>query len=144
MSYKKKQSGQSIMEFALILPLSLLLIFGIVDIGTLVINMISLREATQEAALYASVQPTDHSGITARALNATSFPVDITDATVIIQTYDRHHNAGPACAGEGNMIEVTVQKDFTFITPMVSIFMSEDSLTLETKQVELILRPECP
>jgi hypothetical protein len=70
--------------------------------------------------------------------------VDITDATVIIQTYDRHHHAGPACAGEGNMIEVTVQKAFTFITPMVSIFMSDDSLTLETKQVELILRPECP
>jgi len=144
MSYKKRESGQSILEFALIIPLSLLLIFGIVDIGMLVINLISVREATQEAALYAAIQPTDQSGITARALNATNFPVDITDATVIITTYDKYHNLGPACAGNGNMIEITIQKPFVFITPMFSLFTSDQSLVLEASQVELILRPECP
>lgn len=144
MSYKKRESGQSILEFALIIPLSLLLIFGIVDIGMLVINLISVREATQEAALYAAIQPTDQSGITARALNSTSFPVDITDATVIIKTYDKYRNLGPACAGNGNMIEITIQKPFYFITPMFSIFTSDESLVLEATQVELILRPECP
>ena len=46
--------------------------------------------------------------------------------------------------GDGNMIEVTIQKAYQFVTPMVSIFTSDENLVLETSQVELILRPECP
>jgi Flp pilus assembly protein TadG len=45
----KDQKGQSLVEFALVLPLLLLLICGIVDIGRLMFAYASLNMTTQEA-----------------------------------------------------------------------------------------------
>ena len=138
MSGVKKERGQSLIEFALLLPISLLLIFGIIDLGMIIVNSISLRDAVQEAVLYASIEPSDHDGITARALNSTEYPVDITDATVVITAYDKNHNLGLECAGDGNMIEVTVNKPYQFITPLGG------SINMGSTQVQLIIRPRCP
>lgn len=45
----KEQKGQSLVEFALVLPLLLLLICGIVDLGRLLFAYSSLNMTTQEA-----------------------------------------------------------------------------------------------
>jgi Flp pilus assembly protein TadG len=45
----KEQKGQSLVEFALLLPLLLLLICGIVDMGRLMFAYVSLNMTTQEA-----------------------------------------------------------------------------------------------
>ncbi|MFC5469336.1 TadE/TadG family type IV pilus assembly protein [Cohnella suwonensis] len=45
----KEQKGQSLVEFALLLPLLLLLICGVVDIGRLMFAYASLNMTTQEA-----------------------------------------------------------------------------------------------
>jgi Flp pilus assembly protein TadG len=45
----KEQKGQSLVEFALLLPLLLMLICGVVDMGRLMFAFVSLNMTTQEA-----------------------------------------------------------------------------------------------
>ncbi|MBI1880601.1 MAG: pilus assembly protein, partial [Chloroflexi bacterium] len=50
---RNKQKGQGLVEFALILPLLLLLLVGIVEAGRLIWAFITVQTAAREAARYA-------------------------------------------------------------------------------------------
>lgn len=49
------QKGQSLVEMALILPILLLLLMGIIDFGWIFANQIELQNAARDGARYASV-----------------------------------------------------------------------------------------
>ena len=49
-----KKKGQSLVEFALVLPILLLLIFGLVEFGRLIFTYIAVNTAAREAARYGS------------------------------------------------------------------------------------------
>ena len=51
----KKEEGQAVVEFALILPILILLIFGMIDFGWLFYNKIEVNNASREGARYAAV-----------------------------------------------------------------------------------------
>lgn len=55
----KKEEGQALVEFALVLPLLLLLVCGIIDFGWLFYNQLSLQNACREGARYACVHSTE-------------------------------------------------------------------------------------
>ena len=52
---KRRESGQSIVEFALVLPILLALLCGIIDFGWLYYNQITLNNAAREGARYAVI-----------------------------------------------------------------------------------------
>src|SRR6187455_1267661 len=54
-------SGQSLVEFALVLPLLLLLFAAILDLGRMASAQIAITNAAREGAFQASVTPTDYS-----------------------------------------------------------------------------------
>jgi hypothetical protein len=54
---KKHEKGQSLVEFALSLPILILILSGLIDIGRVYIAYIFLEEAAAEAALYVSLNP---------------------------------------------------------------------------------------
>ena len=56
---EKKEDGQAMVEFALILPIFLLILCGIIDFGWLFYNQISLNNACREGARYAVVNTAD-------------------------------------------------------------------------------------
>ena len=51
----RRESGQSMVEFALVLPVLLLLLCGIVDFGWIYYNQITLNNAAREGARYAVI-----------------------------------------------------------------------------------------
>jgi Flp pilus assembly protein TadG len=53
---RKPSRGQALVEFALVLPLFLLLLFGLVDVGRVVFINNSLAEAARDGARWGSVQ----------------------------------------------------------------------------------------
>jgi Flp pilus assembly protein TadG len=53
---RRRQRGQALMEFALVLPIFLLIIFGIIDIGRYVYVTNAFNEAAREGARYGSVE----------------------------------------------------------------------------------------
>ncbi len=54
---KHRESGQDIVEFALIAPLLFLLVFGVIEIGTIIYGYNTISNAAREAARFGVVQP---------------------------------------------------------------------------------------
>jgi Flp pilus assembly protein TadG len=104
-SPRGRQRGQSLVEFALVLPALLVLVLGAVDYGRLYFDYISVTNAARAAAAYASSSAesaTDTSGIANAALDELSGGSD--GATVLSAT---------GTDEDGNMVaEVKVQYTF--------------------------------
>lgn len=85
------ESGAAVVEFALVLPLILILVFGIIDVGRLMFTANSLTSAVREGARFAAVQTNPTSGsvyahITAQ-MNAAVSPT-VTSGQVILDRDD--------------------------------------------------------
>jgi hypothetical protein len=59
----KGSRGQELMEFAIVLPLLLLVVFGIMDLGRLFHALITITNAAREGARYGTIFPEDDAGI---------------------------------------------------------------------------------
>lgn len=64
--YFRKQNGQSLAELAIVLPLLLMLLLGIFDIGNGFSTYIALSNASREGARWVSIHPADKNGAVAR------------------------------------------------------------------------------
>lgn len=71
---KKHESGQAIVEFALVLPLFLLLVMGILDFGWLFYNYISVENAARNGARIACVEYTSCSLVEAEPNSEQKIP----------------------------------------------------------------------
>ena len=102
---RRSERGASLIETALVLPLLLLLVGGIVDFGFAFNNYITITNAAREGARYASRFPNDADGIlNAAKQEATNFGVILTDDELTI-------SPDPP-GGAGTTITVTIEHDY--------------------------------
>jgi hypothetical protein len=140
--------GQTLVEFALILPAFLMLIMGIVEFGRLMINYASVASASREAARYGATvgvnafgveHYNDCSGIRAEAKRVASI-APITDADISIQ-YDNPSTgffeaSCPTSQFElGDRIIVSVNITFEPIVPLIDL--GNIPLSSETRRTVL-------
>ncbi len=123
----RPRRGQSVVEFALVLPIFLVLLLMAVDFGRLFFTYIQVSNAAREAAAYGATQPTDSVGMQARAVqekNAQSQgegPLDPIVTSCANQGGTTIAcSAAPGGAGSGNTLTVTVRQPFTFLTPLIN------------------------
>ena len=121
--------AQALVEFALLLPLLLLLVLVAIDAGRLFFTEIALTNAAREGAAYGAGNPTDTSGISAHVqveanvqTQAGEHPIAVTvtcadpsGATIACAT-------APGGNGPGNTITVSVREPFSFLTPLINGF----------------------
>ena len=70
----KRECGQSLLEVAVAVPLLLLILVGIVDLGRLYMHTISLSNGAREGAmLAAALEAPDDAAVTQRVCDATGF-----------------------------------------------------------------------
>ncbi len=135
---EKAENGQSFIEFAITLSFMLILLCGVVDLGRAFFAYIAIRDAAQEGAVYASLNPIDTNGIEARVRTSSQNPVDMTDQTnvQVAIAYD-----GPACAGNG--VKVSVTYNFEITTPLMGMITGSQNFPMSATVVDTILRPPC-
>ena len=109
----RRQRGQSLAEFALLLPLLLTILFGTIDIGRAFYTYVSLTNAAREAARYAAVNGTNASSSEVQG-EYTSGGADISGCAAGSLTFS---NSG---GGRGNPYTVTVSCQFTLATPFIA------------------------
>jgi hypothetical protein len=134
MSGFRKEKGQGFVEFAIGITFLLILLAGILDLGRAYFSYIALQDAAQEGASYASIAPTDITGIRERVRATSSGPIDFVpfdDSQISVQFL------GGFCAGSG--VKVTVQIDFRLVAP----FFSGNSLALSAEAIDTILQDSC-
>ncbi|PEQ95935.1 pilus assembly protein TadE [Bacillus sp. AFS006103] len=116
----KSEKGQSLVETALMVPILLFFLFGIVDFGRLLYTILTLDHAGREAARLASVH-SSNAVIEARA------NYYITGLKLI-------NISPPAEANRktGTEVEIQLKYDFNFITPLADSIVSPMELSNTT------------
>ena len=115
------------------MPLLLLIVIGIFDLGRGIFYYSAIHNAAREGARYGAVDHCNTAGIRAAAISmAGSLGEHLTVDEPVRYYLD----------GEPNRIVVTVSYEFETITPMVGIFLGEDGkITLESQARQLIELP---
>jgi PKD repeat protein len=144
------RGGQALAEFALILPVFMLLMLVAIDFGRSFFTYIDVNNAAREAANYAAGDPTDLAGILAAAqgqqnVQGQGGESPITTTSVNVSCADQS-GVTIACAtagggsGTGNTVTVDVTEQFTFVTPWVnSIFSGSPTMTASSTATVLVL-----
>lgn len=104
-----KDRGAAAVEFALLLPLLLLLLFGIIDFGRALNAQITITQAAREGARLVALNQPNVVGRTDAAA------VGLSGVAVTVVT------SCPPGAGPGVNADVRVSYPFTFITPLGAI-----------------------
>jgi Flp pilus assembly protein TadG len=104
---ERGERGQGLVEFAVAMPLMLLILLGTIDMGRVFFDYIEMRQAAVEGATYGARRPTDTAGITA-AVMAHGLPAD---ATIAVAT-------GGSCTTPGGAgdVKVTASRVWTPIS----------------------------
>jgi len=141
----RMRSGQSLVEFSLILLLLLMLVAGVVDLGRLAFTVIDLRDAAQEGLSYAIIDPTNCAEIEARAMavreNTGLSPIN----SVEIKIDGSKCNLAPAnqaCAGHEVKV-VTHLDQFIYISPIADLIAGFVNQPISATAVGSILTPVC-
>ena len=80
--FKRNQEGQSMVEMALTMPILILIVAGILDLGRAYFTFVALSDAAAEGAAYAAIHPTDTAQVINRAADSSSGLVVRVMATV--------------------------------------------------------------
>ncbi|WP_342432923.1 TadE/TadG family type IV pilus assembly protein [Neobacillus sp. FSL H8-0543] len=116
----KSQKGQSLVEFALVLPLLILLLFGIIDFGRIFHAYLTIDHTGREAARAASIGK-DDTTIKNKAVNdAVGIGLTITDIGISPPTATRE---------SGNDVTITITYPITFLTPVIGSVVGPITLT---------------
>jgi Flp pilus assembly protein TadG len=87
MNRQRGSKGQSLVEFALCLPVLILVFIGVFDLGRAFYSYVIITNSAREGAYYACMHPSNTSGIVARALaEAQASGIQITAADVQVST----------------------------------------------------------
>lgn len=116
-------------EFALVLPIFMLLLLMAVDFGRLFYTYIQVSNAAREAAAFGATAPTDTAGMQARAVQEENsqgqgeLPLDpLATACANAAGTPITCASAPGGTGAGNTLTVTAHQRFSFITPLIDGF----------------------
>jgi Flp pilus assembly protein TadG len=109
--FGKRNRGQAVVETALILPIIILILMGIIDFGLLFNNYLIIANASREAARQAAVGvPDGNILISISKMTTTINPAKMTPTIL----------PAPAVRKKGAEVTVTIVYDNVLITPVIS------------------------
>jgi Flp pilus assembly protein TadG len=112
--------GQSLVEFALVVSVLLLVFFGVLDLGRVFHAYIIITNSAREGARYGSMHPDDLTGIVNRVLS------EADNSGIVLAA----GNVGITTSGAPSTpIVVTVQHDFS----LVSAWLGRQTLHLQAR-----------
>ncbi len=124
----RREDGQATVEFALILPVFLLILCGIIDFGWLFYNQLSLNNACREGARYAVVNTAENADTQAiiNHIENTTTTVFANDGIDITVEY-----SAPNDPTSGD-VTVSLEADISFFTPVLSTIMGKEKTITST------------
>jgi Flp pilus assembly protein TadG len=145
---RRRSTGQALAEFALVLPIFAIVLFGIIDFGRYIYTSNALGNGTREGARAASVsiRPSPIcDGLTRFACaeavvesRSWGVPDGVIDPTVtcwrgngIDSTLVQVTVSGQCTTGD--FLRVYAETDFTLVTPLIAQFLGGQTITAETQ-----------
>ena len=130
------RSGQALLEFALVLPIFLLLVLAATDFGRAYLRLHILANAARQGARAGSLpQSTDSKvkdAVDRFIQNAGLDPVSWPPSEIVVSDPDGTPRTGLAEARQGDQVRVTIQQDFVLIG---SAFLPGDRGTFQLSAI---------
>jgi PKD repeat protein len=127
---RHRTRGQALVEFALLLPVFLLLLVVAVDFGRLFFTYIQINNAAREGANYAIHDPTNTVAIKNQAIGEKNAQAQVGENAINLATSCANEfGVAISCAlaeggtGSGSTITVTVNEPFRFLTPVIGAIL---------------------
>jgi len=128
----RDERGAAAVEFAIVASIFFLLVFGIIDFGFGFHTWNGTANAAREGARKAAVDP-DQAAIIARTKQSVNY-LDPSRLTVSL-TCSRNGSAFTGCPGswlEGDLVRVTVDYRYQYLTPLGTMVGLGDDLNLHS------------
>jgi PKD repeat protein len=143
---KTRTRGQSLVEFALILPVFLLFFAAVLDLGRIAAGQVAVQNAARAGAFEAAVDPSQFTTSSGCPADASSNKIycrikSESAGGVTINPTDVAVSCSPAsCAkGIGNTVTVTVNGHFSLLTPLMGAFFGgNQNVTFTASSVQNI------
>ena len=139
----RRDRGQSLVEFALVLPLFLLIIFGIVDAGRLIYTYNTVANSARDGARVAIVNQSTSGTNTCDTTAATAWSVGcslasgiglgLQGADVVVQYRNPTDTAACATPIIGCIASVAVTGTYRPLTPVIGQLIGDVPVTSTTK-----------
>ena len=133
---RRRTRGQALVEFALLSPVLVMMVLGVIDLGRAFYTYEALANAAREGARYCSLHAHDSNLVS--GANVSSSTIDrvtgelagtVSNISVFGAT-----TSDPACdttVDDGSPVTVSVSTTFTPITPLIGSVLPGGSLTIE-------------
>jgi Flp pilus assembly protein TadG len=150
---RRRIRGQSVVEFALVLPILLLLLAATIDFGRLFYTYVAVDNAAKEGALYGARSPlcddsanpacADPNNVTWHVANEASNLVDSSGNSLLTATVACRDTAGVLVQPINNCVDgytyqVTVTSPFRLITPLLSSIVGQTIVLRSESQATVI------
>jgi Flp pilus assembly protein TadG len=109
-----RERGQSLVEFAVILPLLLLIVLGTVDLGIGFKTYIALTNAAREGARWISIHPSDQAGAKARIAGEAA-TVGLQDGLLVENGYGVSFSPNQNNYAAGEKVTVNVEYEYELL-----------------------------
>jgi hypothetical protein len=146
------ERGQSLLEVAISLPIIILLLVGTLNFGMAIFTFMTLRDAAQEGALYASFDPSHKAAIESRARgihpesadSSVYSPVDLNDRNHVKVEVKIIGDDCQAISSKGsNSVQVSVSYEYPLFMPFADQIFGSSRLPLTARATNVILQPPC-
>lgn len=113
----RDETGQSVAEFAIVLPILLLIVCAIIDFGWVFYNQLSLQNCVREGARYGAVNAANTECISMTSTKINQVAVDsIKESMTVSITF-----TSPQTPCDGDIV-VTVKSKIRILTPVLGVF----------------------
>ena len=148
-NHQHPERGQSMVEFALVITILMILLAGVIDMGRAFFTYMAMRDAAQEGAAYGSLNPTNIGGIQERVWDNLDQVVPKPDESESTIDNTREHirvtvNYGYGAICLGNTLQVDVYYDqFPLAMPFLGWILNSQTLPIHATINDSILKPTC-
>jgi Flp pilus assembly protein TadG len=119
-THGRRERGQDLVEYALVLPIMMLILMTILDLGRAVYYYSAIHNSAREGVRYGIIYPDDPAGIEA-VVRTKAVALEPAALTVMITNPDE------------DTVQVTVTYQFTVVTPLVAPLIGSNEITLGSR-----------
>lgn len=136
------ETGQSLVELAVIVVLLLIIISGVVEVGMIAYQYIIMHDAAQEGATYASIYPNSCEEIESR-IRSNLAQLDTSRMQIEILINGNTCTPCPQRVQSGSTVQITVTDPaFPITTPFIGTFLGRQSIQIRAVIKNTVIRPE--
>lgn len=136
----RRSQGQSLVEFAFSVIFILILLVAIVDAARAFYAYMALRDAAQEGAIFASIDPCAQTLTKYRIMNTSDYVTGLGLQAGDIQLCLQ--GGGSACTGKGIKVQITYN-NFRLTMPFLATFLGSSTIPIKVTVTDTILTPNC-